>query len=130
MTTMTKSETERALTQHLVRGGVKVTAAAAAAAGFVSDLERGDVLTFSDLGELRLRGDTVEVKPNRAPSRRVMPARAAGTAAFGDATLTPEERGLRSVEGEAAVRRFQQGGYPRQEAETAVHTARKYRVRR
>ena len=114
---------------RLVRGGVKITAARAAA-GFVSDPERGDVLSFNDLGKWRLQGDTVEVRPNRTPAKRVQRPARAGTASFGDAALTPKQRGLRSVEGEAAVRHFQQGGYSREEAETAVHAARKYRARR
>ncbi|MBZ9751740.1 hypothetical protein K7W42_12810 [Deinococcus sp. HMF7604] len=123
MTTLTKEQAKAQLISVLTRDGVKASAAEVAADGFLLDLEEGRSLHFRDVGTLHMQEGAVVVSAQPAGMELGV-----GTRRYQKQLTRP--RVLEqppTLSDEAATRHFEQGGYPRREAERAVQIGRSRR---
>lgn len=84
---------------------------------FLDELERGNTLTFSDVGVIQLNQDTVRIESLPKSARSGVIAFATGR---DHETLLGNEPTLLTLEGETSVRALVRGGYSRREAESAL----------
>ena len=117
---LTKTQLLSLLEQRLVQSGIAVGAAQDSARVFLSELEGGAVLKFSDLGEVGLHADTATLRP--------LPQPAPGSAAPWQSAAAPAGTTPYTLAAEASIRRLMRGGYARRDAEVALSQGARARV--
>ncbi|MBZ9714462.1 hypothetical protein [Deinococcus multiflagellatus] len=129
MKRLTKDQTKSLLTSALQRNGVSPSAIQTAVDGFMLDLAQGRSLKFGDLGTLEAQGEQVTLTPPETvkvtltPTAKIAKQPAGWFRQERSGVVRSTPAGM-TITDEAATRHFERNGYPRREAERAVHIGR------
>jgi hypothetical protein len=121
MSLLNQSEFKQKIVEKLALKGVKAPFAEGVAAVFLEEVLQGHVLSFRDLGSVKLEGQQIAILP-----LEVQPSSDATKAFRWHSTQDVDHLAeFHTVEEESSIRYLQQGGYPRKYAESILHAAKR-----